>query len=243
MTCIRLLKSIGFKARIKKKKPFLKKVHKNARYKQALNYQYQTIEDWKKVVWSDETKINIWGSDGVKYYWSRDSDPIQSHHLDLTVKHGGRSLMIQGYMTYKGVGYGCHIQQIMDSKVYCEILENHLKNSLNFFDISIDNMIFQQDNDPKHTSKLAKKWFKDNEITVLPWPAQSPDLNPIEHLWHHLKIKLSIYERKAISISELQERCDEEWNKFSAETCLKYYESMPARVQAVLKAKGGHTKY
>jgi len=148
-----------------------------------------------------------------------------------------------GCMTHKGVGYGCHIEGIMDSDTYCEVLENHLKDSLNFFEISVDDMIFQQDNDPKHTSKKAKKWFSDNKMIVLDWPAQSPDLNPIEHLWHHLKIKLSAYETKATSISELWKRCDKEWNSFTAEICQKYIESMPARVQAVLKAKGGHTRY
>ncbi|KAG0734290.1 hypothetical protein G6F23_012532 [Rhizopus arrhizus] len=62
------------------------------------------VHDWRRVVFSDETKVNVWGSDGCKYYWSRPEDPLKPHHIDVTVKHGGGSLMMWGCMTHEGPG-------------------------------------------------------------------------------------------------------------------------------------------
>jgi hypothetical protein len=151
--------------------------------------------------------------------------------------------MMWGCMSYEGIGYGCHIQETMNADIFIEVLENAFQDSLDYWGLHDGDFIFQQDNDPKHTSKKAKKWFEDHNITVLDWPAQSPDLNPIEHIWHQLKIKLSRYETNAKGVHELWERCDREWNTFTTETCRKYIDTMPARVQAVLKAKGCSTNF
>jgi hypothetical protein len=75
------------------------------------------------------------------------------------------------------------------------------------------------------------------------WPAQSPDLNPIEHLWRHLKRKLAEHEIPRKGILELWDRVEVEWNKIPPEVCQNLIESMPRRIEAVIKAKGGYTKY
>ena len=124
-----------------------------------------------------------------------------------------------------------------------EILEQGLLQSMEDSGIPENDLIFQQDNDPKHTSRTAQVWFDEQGIKLLDWPAQSPDLNPIEHTWNHLKRCLSGYENAPTGVHQLWERVVEQWKKISVEQCQKWIESMPRRIEAVIKAKGAHTKY
>ena len=131
----------------------------------------------------------------------------------------------------------------MDADQYCQILGKGVVESFEKLEIPEDERCFQQDNDPKHTSHKAKQWFEDNNIQVLEWPAQSPDLNPIEHLWEHLKRQLQKYDTSPKGVHELWDRLVEEWNAIPPEVCQNLIESMPRPVKAVIKANGGHTKY
>lgn len=238
------LEAIGFKARKKSKKPFLSMKHRQARYAWARTHRNWTVEDWKRVVFSDETKINLWNSDGIQFYWTRKGDPQQPFHLQPTVKHGGGSLMFWGCMTWQGLGYGCQIYEgNMKKEDYINILETTLKESLEYYGYQEGDYIFQHDNDPKHTAKATKRYLDDQEMEVLPWPAQSADLNPIENVWYYLKTQIGRREKKPSSIHELWNIVLEEWELIPQDFIQKLYESMPKRVEAVFQAKGGNTKY
>jgi DDE superfamily endonuclease len=231
------------KAVVKKKVPLLSKKHRRDRLDFALAHQHWTVEDWKRVVWSDETKINRLGSDGRKWAWKKSGEGLNDRLVEGTLKFGGGSLMMWGCMLWKGVGFSCKIDGKMDGDLYVAILEDELQNSLEHYGKTTDDIIFQQDNDPKHTCKKARTWFQDNSFEVMVWPAQSPDLNPIEHLWHYLKRRLGEYEKAPGGIQELWERIEVEWEKIDVAVCQNLIESMPRRVSAVIKAKGGYTKY
>ena len=151
--------------------------------------------------------------------------------------------MVWGCMGWNGVGKLVKVEGIMDAKQYCDILDEGVVESFEKLDMEEGERYFQQDNDPKHTSKLATTWFLANNIIFIHWPAQSPDLNPIEHLWFYIKRKLQEYEIPPKGAHELWERVAKEWNEIPPEVCQRLIESMPRRVAAVIKAKGGHTKY
>ncbi len=209
----------------------------------VVRYENWTIEDWKKVIWSDETKINRLGSDGRKWCWKERNATLQDHHVEPTLKFGGGSIMIWGCMSYLGVGEMCKIQGIMNGDVYCDILENQLLQTIKNDRRRVQDIVFQQDNDPKHVCKKALDWFDNHHVNVLYWPPNSPDLNPIEHLWDHVKRQLNQYPEPATSIHDLWDRLCKEWFNIPRSVVKSLIESMPRRIQEVKKAKGGYTKY
>ncbi len=151
--------------------------------------------------------------------------------------------MAWGYMTAQGVCYLTKIIGNMDADLYCKILHEALMASLDWYDLGVNNVIFQQDNDPKYTSHKAKACFNELGLQVLEWPVQSPDLNPIEHLWEHLKRRLNAYPNQPSGMLELWERVEKEWKKIPVEVILNLIDGMSRRVVAILAAKGGLTKY
>lgn len=243
ITVRRALREEGLAARVQWKKPLLKRKHVLARLRFAQKYENWTIEDWKHVIFSDETKVNRFNSDGRSWCWIREGEGIQPQQVCPTVKHGGGSIMMWGCMTAFGPGYAYRIQGRMDRHLYKFILENFLWSTIQHYCLDPSKLVFQQDNDPKHTSKLVQAWLASQEFQLLQWPAQSPDLNPMEHFWGVLKQRLNQFSTPPQGIEELWERVSSVCSNFSVEDCMTLYNSMPRRIAAVLAAKGYWTKY
>ena len=94
---------------------------------------------------------------------------------------------------------------------------------------------------PKHTSKVVAKLLKDNEVKVLEWPSQSPDLNPIEHLLAELKKRVRA--RRPPNLTQLHQLCQEESAKIHTTYCGKLVEGYPTHLTQVKQFKGNATKY
>lgn len=147
--------------------------------------------------------------------------------------------MVWGCFSACGVGEIKLITEMMTGKFYIDIVDECLKKSVLKLGLS-RRYIFQPDNDPKHTCKLAQEYFKKKKIKILEWPPQSPDLNPIEHLWSYLDRELPFEQRK--NKSEIFYLIRRKWEAISPDITQKLVSSMKRRLEAVIKAKSGPTK-
>ncbi|QRV95341.1 Transposable element Tcb2 transposase [Ceratobasidium sp. AG-Ba] len=159
------------------------------------------------------------------------------------VKHGGASIMVWGVITAAGVGRLYRIEGTLTGARYTEILQDANLGALKDQRRRTQSIIFQQDNDLKYTSLVAREWFKSRRIEVTPWPASSPNLDIIERVWESLDCKVRSCDVLPRNKTELWEALKEEWYRIHLSFIEKSYDSIPSRLQAVIDANGGNTRY
>jgi hypothetical protein len=243
-TIRRRLQGQNLNSRAPRKVPLLSK--KNIRHRLKFAREHLNLVDpkkpdfqWQNILWSDESKINLFGSDSASRVRRPPNTEYDPRHTVKTLKHGGGNIKIWGCFSFLGVGPIFWIKETMTKETYRDILQNVM------LPYARDNMgrewRFQQDNDPKHASKIVKDWFHQNQVSVIEWPSQSPDLNPIEHLWRELKKALP--REKIVNKQELWREVQKAWYNVPKQVCENLVSSMNRRCSEVIKNRGRATRY
>lgn len=225
--------------RIARRKPHVSQKNRIIRVNFAKVHLEKPLSYWNNVLFTDESKFNRFASDGKSYVRRNINTEFDPRYTTKTIKHGGGSVLVWGGFSWYGVGPITRIEGIMDQLAYKNILMNIM------LPYAEEDMPLKwklvQDNDPKHTAKSVKKWISDNKIEVVPWPAQSPDLNPIENLWHDVDKRID--RSNATNMNILWTEIQKAWYSIPLERCQSLIQSMHRRFTAVVKNKGFPTQY
>jgi transposase len=181
-TIRRNLHKMNIFSRIPAQKPLLNDQQRENRLKWCIERKDWTVQKWKTIIWSDESRFTIFKNDGPGRVWRTPGTRYDIENMVLTVKFGGGGIMVWGCFSGKGLGPLVKVSDKLNRLGYIKILEKHLLPLINN-NFNYKKYLFQNDNAPIHTAKDVQQWILENKIRILPdWPSQSPDLNPIEHL-------------------------------------------------------------
>lgn len=190
-------------------------------------------------MWSDESRFELQFGNQSSTVIRRKDEAYLPECIKKTTKFP-LSVMVWGCMSGSGLSKLHFIEKSVNSQKYQEILEKTL---LPFLEDnhSDGNCVFQQDGASCHTSKSTTAWLDQQNFEILPWTANSPDLSPIENIWGEMKKELR--KRQPRNKEELQATLNTVWETMPTQRILKFIDSVPRRIQAVIAAKGGVTKY
>lgn len=240
MTVCRRLHDIGLNSYSATRKNFFKKSDKMYRLKWCKQRRFW-YERWRYVVFSDEANFELKNRKSRGRVWCHSHERLDSRFVCRRILGGGGSVGIWGCITSSGTGV-CRIYDgRLDQNRYIDILENCLKPSIDLHFNENSPVCFQQDNAPCHRAAKVIEYLEENDIQRLPWPARSPDLNPIENVWNWIDVQLA--KTNLNSIEELKAALHEAWLQVPVEMCENLIDSMTDRCNACIKAKGSHIKY
>jgi transposase len=235
-----LQKYLKMPSRVMALKPLLTSKMMVKRLNFAKKYAHWTPEDWSKVMYLDESTFHCVRNIRKKVRRPSGSNRFNTKYTAKTVKHPA-SVMVWGCFSAnlgRGGIYFLPKNVTMNSERYEKVLEDHLLPSM----LMHRSELFLQDGAPCHASKKIKTFLEANNIKTINWPGNSPDLNPIENCWAHMKNMLA--KKDIRSIPKLTAAILEVWiNDLTPEYLKKLLDSMPDRLKAVIATKGDTTKY
>ena len=249
-TIRRIFKAHRFRYYIKRRKPLLSKQNIERRLAWAKAHEHWTKDQWRAIVFCDETQLNIFNPKVSVGRWRRKVDEFNAANFLFTKKSKTHSKMLWGAINYYQRCPLYEIQGTLDAQKYKTILTTcafpfitRIENYLIDANYPESVVTLMDDNDPKHSSHAVADLCILKGVQTLDWPSQSPDLNPIENVWAMLNRQIMHDNPKGIATADVFLKYQEAWGKIPFEHIQHTIDSIPERCKDVIRHKGYQTRY
>lgn len=238
-TITRRLKAAGIHCRVPVQRILLRPRHILARLNWAQLHRRWAARQWDTVVFSDECRFQMSSNDGRKRVYRRRNERYAPNCISTVGDK--RGVMVWGAISSTDRSPLVFINGNLTALKYInDVIQPHLLPFLarNGFPT------FQQDNAPAHRAIITNNFLNQNNVNVMrPWPAVSPDLNPIEHVWDQMKRSLRALHPQPQTLPQLRAALTNIWNNIPQRNLRTLVHSMRQRCTAVVNARGSYTRY
>ena len=216
--------------------------HRRDRLRWCQEHGEWTDEEWSRVLFSDESRFSLSSDSGRSLIWREVGTRNSPGNIVERDRTGGRGVMVWGGIMLHGrTDLQIFEHGTLTSQRYCdEVLLQHVR----LFRAAVGpDFIFMDDNARPHRTAQVEELLDREDIRRMEWPARSPDLNPIEHVWDALGRRIAARPNAPMTIRQLSNALIEEWNALPQELIINLVESMGSRCRACIAVRGDHTPY
>ena len=236
------LRESGLRSRRMRKRMRLSPAHVASRERWAMQRAHWRMQQWRRVVFTDESRFHLFKSDGRVRVWR---GPGEQFLPDCVQIHESQSVSIH---VWAGIALNGRTELVVldrnvTGETYAQLLQDHF---IPFADAKfggVQHCILQDDNATPHRAASVQRLKEEVGIRTLRWPSRSPDMNPIEHIWDIMKRKMNNNNHPPQNVRELREAILEAWQQLPQAMLNRLVLGLPRRVTALLRARGLYTRY
>ena len=241
-TVRRRLRESGLRNRRMVRRPRLSPAHVSRREAWAMQRVHWRLRQWKRVIFTDESRFRLFHADGRIHVWREPRQALLQHHVQVS-EHQGPSLHVWGGISYEGKTELVFLNTSVTGNVYRNVLQTHLLPFVQEKHGGPSECILQDDNAAPHRAAVVDQWKQHAQLRTLRWPSKSPDMNPIEHVWSHMKRKIRQQSPPPQNLEQLRQEMKNCWDDIPRDYLKRLVLSMPKRVNSLLVSRGGYTRY